>query len=306
MGTSVLIIDDSTVARRLILDTLQQAGMFDGYLEAGNGQEGFDKLLRFPVDVVLCDLEMPGTDGFKLLELVNARPELRDIPVIILTGQESQDDKIRGLEHGASDYVTKPFHPGELIARVRVQLKIKLLQDSLKESNRELERLSLTDPLTGLANRRHFFETLERHFEQHRRTGMPLALVMLDIDHFKRINDSYGHQGGDQVLAATAALLGNHMRQYDLAARYGGEEFTAILPEVPLAEALNVAERLRLEFCRLLFPPPLTTLQLTVSLGVAALPSPGLSDVDHLIEAADSALYRAKRNGRNRVEAMRL
>lgn len=304
MGASVLIIDDSAVARRLILDTLMQSGLFGGYLEASSGQEGFEKLVRYPVDVVLCDLEMPGTDGFKFLEMTASDPELCDTPVIILTGQESQDDKIRGLEHGASDYLTKPFHPGELIARVRVQLKIKQLQDSLKEKNRELEHLSRTDPLTGLANRRHFFESIELLYERHCRTGMPLALLMLDIDHFKRINDRYGHQGGDQVLVAVAMLLREHMRPYDLAARYGGEEFIALLPDVSLSEALDIAERLRRSCADLHFPSPLAALQLTASFGVAALGTKTNIPLEQLIEAADGALYLAKGNGRNRVEVM--
>ena len=138
MDNSILIVDDSKVGRQHILEILQQNSLFNRYFEAGDGLEGFKKVVAQPVDVVLCDVDMPGIDGFKFLAMVKTREELRDIPVIMLTGKENREDKIRGLELGASDYVTKPFDPGELVARVKVQLKVKSLQDSLKESNQLL------------------------------------------------------------------------------------------------------------------------------------------------------------------------
>ncbi len=304
MDTSILVIDDSAVARRLIIDTLRQTALFTRYHEAASGIEGLELLRRQPVDVVLCDLEMPGIDGFRFLEMVGTLEELREIPVILLTGEEAQDRKIQGLERGASDYITKPFDPGELVARVKVQLKIKSLQDSLRESNRQLERLSMTDHLTGLANRRHFMETLEREFIRSRRTTLPLSLVMLDIDHFKKINDTYGHQRGDEVLVSVAELLQQSLRPYDTAARYGGEEFALVLPETSLDEAFQAAERLRRQTAQKAFAGAPGDLHITASLGVAAVPGAKIGSVDHLILEADAALYRAKRNGRDRVEAM--
>ncbi len=153
---TLLVIDDSQVLRNQVIQFLKDASLFERHLEAENGLEGFKVLLNNKVDVVLCDLEMPGIDGLKFLAMHNAREELRDIPVIMLTGHEEPEKKIKGLDQGASDYVTKPFDAGELIARVKVQLKIKTLQDDLKEQNRQLELLSNTDTLTQLANRRFF------------------------------------------------------------------------------------------------------------------------------------------------------
>lgn len=303
---AILVIDDSVIARRVILDTLETTGLFNEYYEACNGHDGLALLRHHAVDLVLCDLEMPGMDGFAFLDLLSALDELREIPVIMLTGHESQSEKIRGLERGASDYVTKPFHPGELVARIKVQLKIKHLQDSLRESNRQLERLSHTDPLTGLANRRSFIDTLLREFERSQRGNLPLALIMVDADHFKQINDHYGHLLGDQVLIALAEALQHFMRPYDTAARFGGEEFAVILPATDLDQALLVAGRLRERVAARLFTGALEGLQVTVSLGVAALPHPRILTPEQLLHAADTALYQAKHNGRDRVEAFPL
>lgn len=304
MPHSLLIIDDSKVARQHILDILRQAGLFSQFQEAGDGLEGFKKILAQPVDLVLCDVDMPGIDGFKFLAMAKTREELRDIPVIMLTGKENPEDKIRGLEQGASDYVTKPFDSGELIARVKVQLKIKSLQDSLKESNQLLLELSNTDPLTRLANRRSLMETLAREFKRSDRSGTPFALVMLDIDHFKPVNDTYGHQCGDEVLVEISNLLRRHLREYDLAARYGGEEFAMVLPEADLQTAIQVAERLRKSAAELRFTGEMCKLSLTVSLGIGCAPSALIESVDDLIRLADDALYQAKKNGRNRVQVM--
>ncbi len=253
---------------------------------------------------MLCDVDMPGIDGFKFLAMVKTREELRDIPVIMLTGKENREDKIRGLELGASDYVTKPFDPGELVARVKVQLKVKSLQDSLKESNQLLLELSNTDPLTRLANRRHLMETLAREFKRSSRGEAPFSLIMVDIDHFKKFNDTFGHQAGDEVLTEMANLLRKHLREYDLAARYGGEEFALVLPESGLEMAMQVAERLRTATGKLAFGGNMVNERISVSLGVACYPSVNIHSVDDLIRIADDALYLAKKEGRNCVRTM--
>lgn len=304
MTHTLLIIDDSAMARQLIRDTVESAGLFSACHEATNGAEGLALLRRQPVDIVLCDLAMPGMSGLELLASMNAEAALREIPVILLTGNESQSEKIRCLGDGASDYVTKPFHAGELVARIRVQLKIKTLQDSLRETNRQLERLSTTDPLTGLANRRSFMTRLNSEVGHSQRTGVALSLIMVDLDHFKAVNDHYGHQGGDEVLRAVAAILAGQMRPYDLAARFGGEEFAVILPETGVAAALQVAERLRAQVASHSFAAPLAALQVTASLGVATLPSPAFDTAEALIRSADDALYHAKHQGRNRVATL--
>jgi diguanylate cyclase (GGDEF)-like protein len=281
---------------------LRKAALFETHHEAADGIEGFKAALNQSFDVIVCDLEMPGMDGFKFLAMRNSREELRDVPVIMLTGREDLETKIRGLDQGASDYVTKPFDPAELVARVRVQLKIKTLQDALKKSNQLLLQLSNTDPLTGLHNRRYLMDTLAREVERSCRTDIPLSLVMIDIDHFKRVNDTYGHQVGDAVLVAVAALLQGQLRPYDTAARFGGEEFVLVLPSTELAAAGAVAERLRKLTANLSFAKEgAADLGLTISAGVAIVSPGSIVNADDLIRQADTALYRAKQDGRNRV-----
>jgi diguanylate cyclase (GGDEF)-like protein len=302
MSTSVLIIDDSVTVREQIIRTLESFSLFTRYYEAEDGLEGFKKLLSSPVDIILCDLEMPRIDGFKFLSMLKARPDLQDVPVIILTGMNDRERKIKGLELGASDYITKPFDHEELVARVKVHLKIKKLQDELKRSNELLLELSNTDHLTGLFNRRYMMEALGKEVHRSIRKGGTLSLIMLDIDHFKKVNDSFGHLQGDVVLQKMALQLQKELRSYDYASRYGGEEFVAILPDSSLKEAVFVADRIRLAVQGTRFSGPLVKLSLTVSLGVACFSQENSATVDGFIKLADDALYRAKANGRNRVE----
>ncbi len=297
----VLVVDDSPGLRREVLDLLDRVDFVAAADEAGNGLEGFKKALASPPDLVLCDLVMPTVDGFKFLGLVRARPELRDVPVILLTGETDVDTKIRGLELGASDYVTKPFDGGELLARIKVQLKIKALQDALKASNEQLRRLSSTDPLTGLYNRRYFMGVLETEFERTDRYGTPLSFVMFDIDHFKRLNDTYGHQAGDDVLREMGRVVREAIRASDVPGRYGGEEFCVLLPHTEVEGAAEFARRLRLTVENHPFPAQGEVLRVTASFGVAACPSAEVHRAQDLIGLADEALYRAKHEGRNRV-----
>ncbi len=301
MEPTLLIIDDSPTSRSEIRQILRQGGICREFHEAADGISGLKMALAQSVDLILCDLEMPGMDGFKFLAMKNSREELRDVPVIILTSHEKQETKIRGLEQGASDYLTKPFDSGELIARVRVQLKIKNLQDELRKSNELLRQLAVTDPLTQLANRRSLMETLGREFERAKRLQSSLGVIMVDIDHFKRVNDTFGHQDGDRVLISVGQLLARQLRPYDMAARYGGEEFALILPDANGRSAGQVAERLRSLISELTFGGTLSRLKVTASFGIAALPSSRIHSLDDLIREADEALYRAKREGRNRV-----
>lgn len=304
MSKSVMIIDDSESIRGQIALELQNAALFDRILQAGDGIEAFRLLLATPVDLILCDLEMPRIDGFKLLGMITSREELRDIPVIMLTGHGHRELKIKMLGLGASDYVTKPFDAGELIARVKVQLKIKSLQDELKKSNEMLKQLSNTDPLTLLYNRRYMTEMLEKEMQRAERKGSNLSMVMIDIDHFKRINDQYGHQNGDHVLMAVAILSKVGLRSYDFAARYGGEEFILVLPETSHADALVIAERLRSRVLTHSFSGALRGLTVTISMGVATYPTDFITSVADLVREADEAMYRAKVAGRNQVHSM--
>jgi len=304
MIPTILVIDDSGMARQEVIQILRQNSPGTTFFEAADGIEGLKMALNKPIDLMICDVEMPGMDGFKFLHMLSHRDELQDIPVIMVTGREDAEAKIRGLEQGASDYVTKPFDSGELLARVRVQLKIKSLQDKLKKSNQMLLELSHTDPLTGLNNRRSMMEVLDKEFERSTRKHSPLSLLMLDIDHFKKINDTFGHQQGDAVLQALATLLKEHLRQYDLAARFGGEEFALVLPDTNENDAGMVAERIRQSIEKMRPDDLPAEFCLTASFGVATSPNEALACPDDLIREADNALYQAKRSGRNRIERM--
>lgn len=301
MADSVLIIDDSEAVREKVIKILESQDLFTRFYQAEDGLEGFKKLMSSPVDIVLCDLEMPRMDGFKFLGMMRGRPEVSDTPVIILTGNEDRELKIKGLEQGACDFITKPFDPEELVARMKVHLKIKHLQDDLKRSNELLLELSNTDHLTGLFNRRYLIEALEKELQRAKRKNGTIALFILDIDHFKRINDTYGHLQGDVVLQKVALQLQKELRTYDTPARYGGEEFVAILPDTTLKEAFMVTERVRLSIQGMHLAGQLSSEWITASFGVAALPSPSYDDIDGLLRAADEALYQAKERGRNRV-----
>jgi two-component system cell cycle response regulator len=302
MPKAALIIDDDDKVRTEVKQFLNQAGLFDQYYEASDGIEGFKVLLNKDVDLILCDVMMPGIDGFKFLSMKKARPEFNDIPVIMLTGAEDVKLKIKGLEQGASDYITKPFDPGELIARVRVHFKIKALQEELRATNKRLEELSNTDGLTKLYNRRYFMELLELEFQRARRYDSNMAFVMIDIDHFKNFNDTYGHLLGDRILIEIASILQENLRVHDIVGRYGGEEFALLTPETDQKGALVVAERYRRRIEDFVLMEGEKHLKITISLGIACYPHQQINSVDDLIRLADNALYKAKRNGRNRVE----
>jgi len=304
VSKNVLIIDDSESVRVQIEQELLSTALFERIYKAGDGIEALKLLLESPVDLILCDLEMPRIDGFKLLGMIAGNEKLRDIPVIMLTGHGDSELKVKLLGQGASDYITKPFDAAELIARVKVHLKIKNLQDELKKSNERLKQLSDTDPLTLIYNRRYMMNMLEKEIQRASRKGTHLSLVMIDLDHFKQVNDKYGHQGGDKVLTHLAALSQTGLRSYDFIARYGGEEFVMALPETTHEDALMIAERLRLRIQLHHYTGSLKGLITTASMGVATYPTNFISSLADLIREADDAMYRAKAAGRNRVFSM--
>lgn len=303
MTTTALIIDDSEAVRKRIAQTLAERRVFDHFLFAGDGLDGYRQLRRHEVDLVLCDLDMPGLDGFKFLRMVHSDPTHHEVPVILLTGYEDIESKVKGLSAGASDYLTKPFDDLELIARVNVHLNLKRLRDELREKNRELETLARCDGLTGVANRRHLMESLESEFARCCRYARPFSLMMLDLDHFKHINDGYGHHVGDDVLVRVSQVLAQSLRENDLLGRYGGEEFAVMLPETDLPSALVVAERCREAVAEVRIPLPEGELTVTTSVGLASLPDARFGGLADLVRAADGALYEAKRAGRNRLSA---
>lgn len=298
---SLLIVDDSPGLREEVRKLVGRLNFISHCREAANGIEAYKRVLESAPDLILCDLVMPSVDGFKFLAMIRSRSEFREVPIILLTGEADVETKVRGLELGASDYVTKPFDEGELLARVKVQLKIKALQDALRCSNERLRELSSVDPLTQLYNRRYFMRALTVEFERSERHDTPLSFVMMDLDHFKRVNDAHGHQAGDDVLRALGALIRGQIRATDIPGRYGGEEFCVLLPHTDLDGAKEYARRLRETVETTPFLVAGQELRLTASIGVSYCPGAGIDGGEDLIRFADEALYQAKAAGRNRV-----
>ncbi len=293
-GRTLLVIDDTESIRRRVIEFLRSHDVFDNFLEASDGISGFSLLRdhKDSIDLILCDLEMPGIDGFRFLHMKDSRgDEYTEIPVIMLTARAEVDKKVQGLELGASDYLIKPVDEGELLARVRVQLRLKSLQDQLR-------RLSNTDVLTGLFNRRHIMDVLQNEFARALRYEEVVSFVLIDIDHFKSVNDTLGHQVGDDVLRHAALLFQEGLRDGDFIGRYGGEEFALVLPHTDLDGATAAAERYRklIEGAAAPHGKPLT-----ISLGVSSSTLAPVKSTDDLIRTADEALYAAKHQGRNRV-----
>jgi two-component system cell cycle response regulator len=297
----VLIADDSLVVRAVLRRQLQEHGF--EVVEAADGEEALAIASAGSLDVVLLDVEMPILDGYQVLARLKADPELTTIPVVFITARASTQDVVAGLRSGAHDYLRKPFEASEVIARVSVVARMKSLQDELRSRNEELGRLSRTDKLTELSNRRHLEEQATILSSSSRRHSHPLGVLMIDVDRFKSINDSVGHAGGDDVLREIAVRLSAALRIEDVCGRWGGEEFLVLLPITDLDEVELVGERIRKSVAASAIPTAAgAKLDVTVSVGCAA--DRGAS-WEALVERADLALYEAKESGRNRVVAAR-
>jgi len=304
MPGSILVVDDSATFRSQIRAMLVRGGGFGEILEAGDGLTALKILVERRPDLVICDLVMPGIDGMKFLALRAARKEVAEIPVIMLTAEDDIDRKVDMLDRGAADYVTKPFHEKELLARVRVHLRLKQLQDELRQLNARLETLSATDPLTGLCNRRDLDRRLVEELKRTVRYGTPLSIIAVDVDHFKQVNDGHGHAMGDEVLRNIARVFLGGVRSVDTVARVGGEEIIILLPHTARDGALQLAERLRAALAVTEHTLGDATIRVTASFGVACLASAAAAAgtrAEALVARADAALYRAKAEGRNRV-----
>jgi two-component system cell cycle response regulator len=292
----VLVVDDDPITREVLVSQLAADGL--EVVEAEDGMIGLEMLRSMRPDVVLLDLEMPKLDGFGVLgRLTTGAPG--DVPIIVLTGRDSSADATRALELGALDYLRKPVEAVELRARVRTALRLKKVQDELRRTNVELEDAVRTDMLTSLPNRRHVVEHLTRTAAAARRHRTRMSVLMVDIDHFKRVNDSEGHAGGDIVLRAVASRIKGVLRAEDMAGRWGGEEFLLVLPATDIEGAWHLGERVR----EVVSAEPIPVgadrdLVVTVSIGCAEGHG---DDLDDHLRRADRALYEAKAAGRNHV-----
>ena len=296
----ILIVDDHEDNVELLRARLEARGYRTE--SARDGREALQIATRPPYpDVILLDVMMPYVDGNEVARRIKGNKELPFIPIIMQTALDSTEHTVEGLDAGADDYITKPINFAVLEARLRTQLRVKGLVGEVQRQKEELERISRTDALTGLDNRRHIEERLDEQFEHSRRLGEHFSLVMCDIDKFKSVNDTYGHQAGDVVLRQCAEILRREAREIDRVGRYGGEEFVLLLPGAQVDSAVTFAERVRkaIEAHTVTFDGG--TLQRTMSLGVAGFPHPKLTNCDSLVRAADDALYVAKETGRNRV-----
>ncbi len=290
----VLIIDDSPDALQVAKVRLAKEQL--EVVCADGGVAGLEAARREHPDLILLDVDMPDMSGFEVCRILKSDADLCMIPVLFLSGSVAPEDKVQGLDLGGVDYVGKPFDAFELRARVRAALRTKHLQDLLIDH-------AHIDPLTGLPNRRALMERLQQEWARIERHGGQMSFIMADLDHFKGVNDRFGHQVGDRVLQETARAIAGQCRETDLPARYGGEEFAVVVPHGTVESAVHLAERCRREIEGACVVVRNEMAQVTGSFGVAD--SHGATSPEALIQRADEALYRAKQSGRNRVEPYR-
>jgi diguanylate cyclase (GGDEF)-like protein len=269
----------------------------EGYrvITAANGLEALEKLETENVQIALSDIMMPKMDGFELIKRIRANPGLKNIYLILITARIQEGDRVRGLDLGADDYITKPFSFSELLARVRVGTRVVQYQQ-------HLEYQTQVDSLTGLFNRRAFEKKIQEEFERSKRYHNPLSVLIFDLDNFKTINDTYGHHGGDAALVKISETLREITRQSDFSARYGGEEFVMILPETDQDSAVQVASKIHAAIRSSSFGTASRPFALTVSIGVSSTCMRTYSTWQEMLDDADRALYIAKNAGKDRIE----
>lgn len=295
MPTQILIVDDNTSIRADMIRILKAADPLLDIVEAADGIQALKILAEGDIDLVITDIVMPHMDGIKLLAAVRQEERLLNTPVIVVTSQAEIEEKLLSFEQGAQDYLTKPYHPAELVARTRVMLR-------LRAQMRAIEQRAIVDSLTGLYNQNYLGSAINRELKRCQRYKLTLSCLMIDVDDFKQINDTHGHLGGDEVLRTLGRLLQTTLRGYDFAVRYGGDEFLVVLAQNHPQGAAFVAERIREMVAHyMFFPRSSPPNPVTISIGVASLPGETLNAADRLIEAADQALYQAKAAGKNRV-----
>ena len=321
----VILLDDDSQETALIKAILTNLGMYVKIVSTFKEME--EVIKDYKPDIFLIDFYLNNEKGDKVLKEIKSSPEFFDTPAVVISGSENKDDIIASLEAGANDFIKKPFFIEELVARISAQLRIKYIYDELvkhleKEEilsrklsdlleeirvkndkissmNKMLKMQVITDPLTEVFNRRYLFEILKREIARVKRYNESLSVIMIDIDHFKKINDNYGHMVGDKVLKGIAKVLKERIRTSDIIARYGGEEFVVILTNADINVAKRIAEELRQKVENLVFKIDDKSIKTTISLGVSQLKPE--DDIDSLLIRADENLYAAKNKGRNMV-----
>jgi len=286
MSARILVVDDNALNVKLLVEWLEHEAYVVG--TAADGFEALSKIEAEGPDTVLLDVMMPGLDGFETCRRIKADPAIAHIPVVMVTALEDVDDLVKGFEAGADDFLTKPFNGRELLARIRLQLRRKWHYEQ-----------SQVDPLTGAYSRRHFDAHAPRLAARRRTARQPVAVLMIDVDHLKQINDVHGHIAGDHVLKEVGNRVISALRPSDLVTRMGGDEFVVIMPETDLDAALHVAERLRGRIADV----PIESVAVTLSIGAAASRPEAEEELGATLKRADAGLYQVKRAGGNRVSA---
>lgn len=300
----ILVVDDEKFNRTVLVDLLKKD--YTAVLAKDGAQAVKKAHSAHPPDLILMDVMMPGMDGYTTCRRLKESPLTRDIPLIFVTARQDAEDERKGLDAGAIDYIAKPFSPAIVLARVRNHLALENARKRLAEAhamlalkNKELETMAMIDALTGLNNRFTLDETMARELHKAERYQRPLSLALLDVDHFKQVNDNHGHHIGDQVLKKLAGLLRENVRESDVPGRWGGEEFLIICPETDREGVRVLADNLRKRIETQPFP---VVGRITASLGVTTYAE--ADTAESLLQRADKGLYQAKAQGRNRVEAI--
>jgi diguanylate cyclase (GGDEF)-like protein len=301
----ILVVDDL----RENLYFLQELLELEEYqvLCASHGQEALLIIEENNPDLILLDLMMPKISGIEVCEKLKSNPKFQEIPIIFLTASHESEHLIQAFKAGAADYITKPFNLPELFARVRTHLELKLTRDQLKTAleeqkklSQKLEKLATIDSLTEIPNRRYFLDLANKELQRTQRYGQEFSLLMLDLDYFKNVNDTYGHAAGDEVLIQMTKTTTNCLRNVDIFGRLGGEEFAILLPQTCKQQAEYVAERIRKNVAETSVETPDALITITLSIGITIYQKED-QKIEDILKRADQALYEAKAQGRNRV-----
>jgi two-component system cell cycle response regulator len=299
-GFKVLVADDSPVYRKLVEHALAEDSCPVSF--ANSGHQAIEMFEREHPDLVITDWVMPDLTGIELCQRIRTGAQSSYTYIIILTSNAEKENVVKGLSAGADDYLTKPFHRDELLARVHVGRRLIDLHRQIEAKNRLLEELALTDPLTGLPNRRAIEDWSARQLSGAARHGFTMWVVLIDLDHFKSVNDTYGHDAGDTALKKFGEVLRNNTRLSDISGRIGGEEFLLVLTHADEKNVVVVVDRIRKQLAAEQFEWNGSVINVTASFGAAGFSGKKAPEFSHLVKQADAALYRAKDLGRNRIE----